>query len=187
MIPRKVHTLLDREAILDHFKNDIQGHDRYLRFGYMASDENIEKYIDHAFEEYGSKNSWFIVEDGNKVIATCHVSLDDSGQAEMGFTVNKDYRGKKIGQQLFFRGMTWACMKGVSSIYTHCLSENAVMQHIARKNDMTVVTLDVGEREATIKATKNQLQSYYEDKFMDNLAFIDKLVGMRYNFFKTTL
>jgi len=176
MIPRKVMYQDDKENILSHFVHDIKGEDRYLRFGTMLSDDAIKNYIDKALEGFGKNNMWFLIEDiDDGIIGTVHVNITAS-VAEMGFTVAPKYRGKKLGQQLFYRGSTWASMKGAKNIYTHCLSQNKVMQHIAKKNGMSIITLDEGEKEASVKVTKNSIRSYYEDTTMDNMAFVDSAV-----------
>ena len=180
MIPRKVMYETDKQKLLDHFINEIKGEDRYLRFGATMNDEFIKSYIDRALSDFGKTNMWFMIEDGDRVVGTVHVNIT-AGVGEMGFTVSPDYRGKGCGQQLFYRGSTWASMKGAKTIYTHCLSQNKVMQHIAKKNDMTIITLDEGEREASVKVTKSVLKSYYEDATMDQMAFVDHSIRKQQN------
>ena len=190
MIPRKIMYESDEGKLYYHFLNDIVGHDRYLRFGYAASDDNINDYLEKAFDEFGFKNMWFIVEKDNKVIGSVHVSFcpltkDGNYTAEMGFTVSPEHRGEGIGQELFIRGSTWAMMRGAKTLYTQCLSENKIMQHIAKKNGMTVVTISQGEKEATIQATKSKMQSYFDDKFFDNLAFVDQAITKQQSIYKS--
>jgi RimJ/RimL family protein N-acetyltransferase len=74
-------------------------------------------------------------------------------------------------------------MRGANTLYTQCLSENEVMQHIAKKNGMTVVTIGRGEKEATISATKGTIRAYYDDKMFDNIAFVDSSVHKQWNMF----
>jgi RimJ/RimL family protein N-acetyltransferase len=193
MIPRKIATEEDANRLYDHFLEDIVGHDRYLRFGYAASDDSVHDYLDKAFDEFGFKNMWFIVEHENAgVVGSVHVSFcpltkDGNYTAEMGFTVAPEFRGKGLGQELFIRGSTWAMSKGAKTLYTQCLSENQVMQHIAKKNGMTVVTITQGEKEATIQATKGKIQSYFDDKYFDNLAFVDSAVSLQQQIFKSLM
>jgi RimJ/RimL family protein N-acetyltransferase len=75
-------------------------------------------------------------------------------------------------------------MKGATTLYTQCLSENQVMQHIAKKNGMTVVTLGYGEKEASVQATKGTIRAYYDDRMFDNLAFVDMAITKQYNIYK---
>ena len=187
MIPRKIMYEDDENRLYDHFLVDIQGNDRYLRFGYQASNENVMTYLEGAFKDFGTTNMWFIAESEGRVVGSAHVSISVYKIAEMGFTVAPDHRGKGLGQDLFQRASTWAMMKGAKVLYTQCLSQNQVMQHIAKKNGMTVVTIGYGEKEATINATKGTIQSYFDDKVFDNLAFVDRAIEKQQNIYNTLM
>lgn len=184
MIPRKIMYESDEDKLFDHFLNEIVEHDRYLRFGYNPSNQNVIDYLTKSLLEFGDTNMWFVIEKDDKFIATVHVALNEKGVAEMGFTVSPEHRGKGHGQELFIRGSTWAMMKGATTLYTQCLSENQVMQHIAKKNGMTVVTLGYGEKEASVQATKGTIRAYYDDRMFDNLAFVDMAITKQYNIYK---
>ena len=187
MIPRKIMYEQDEGNLIDHFLVDIKGNDRYLRFGYQATNDNVMDYLSKAFNDFGVTNMWFIAEDEGRVVGSVHVTISDNDVAEMGFTVSPDYRGQGLGQDLFQRAAIWAMMKGAKTLYTQCLSENQVMQHIAKKNGMTVVTIGYGEKEATINATKGTIQSYFDDRFFDNLAFVDRAIEKQQGIYKTLM
>ena len=140
MIPRKMMYQEDEKLIIGHFLNDIVGEDRYLRFGHNASDEVVVQYLTDSFKSFGDTTMWFITLDKNEVVGTVHVTKDGPHYAEMGFTVSPNYRNQGIAQNLFHRGSTWAVVKGAQTLFTHCLSQNKVMQHIARKNGMNIIT-----------------------------------------------
>lgn len=187
MIPRKIMYEDDEAKLIDHFLVDIKGPDRYLRFGYQATNENVLSYLETAFHEFGTTNMWFIAEHEDRVVGSVHVSISPNDIAEMGFTVSPDFRGKGLGQDLFQRAATWAMMRGAKTLYTQCLSENQVMQHIAKKNGMTVVTIGYGEKEATINATKGTIRSYFDDRFFDNLAFVDRAIEKQQALYNTLM
>ena len=105
----------------------------------------------------------------------------------MGCTVSKDFRGKQIGQELFNRGVTWARMLGAETIFMHCLSENKVIQHIAKKGGMTVVTIDPSEKESTIKVKKNPIVAGFEDVVMESMAVYDMTIRTQKWFFERFL
>lgn len=150
---------MDIDRLVKHFFDDIRGDDRRLRFGHMVTDDIIERYIcDGSFEQYGLKNMWFIVEEGCDFIASCHVAYDKKTKsAELGLTVSPNYRDQKIGQELFNRGATWSRAMGADSLYMHCLSENKAVQHIAKKNNMTIVTLDPSEKKLQLELQRTKL------------------------------
>jgi RimJ/RimL family protein N-acetyltransferase len=185
MIPRKINCALDYEKLRQHFLNDIVGDDRRLRFGGAISDEFVLEYINHNPPRTLS-DMWFVVEDNDKIVATCHVAYDDKENvAELGLTVSPNYRNQKLGQQLFDRGVTWARMMGAESVFMHCLTENHVMQRIARNSGMTVVTLwPSDESEASIKIDKNRITAGFEDIVMENMALYDQSVRQQQWFFK---
>ena len=194
MIPRKLLNELDRENLTLHFINDIVGEDRRLRFGHSIIDDGVKNYLKGSFEEFGCKNMWFIVDIetpaqfGRKVIATCHIAYDDkTNSAEMGCTVSPEFRDKKLGQELFNRGITWARMRGAETVFMHCLSENKTIQHIAKKNGMTVVTIDPSEKESTIRVNKNPIVAGFEDAVMEQMAVYDMTVRNQKWFFASFL
>ncbi len=188
MLPRKlVPHKMDIDRLIKHFFDDIRGDDRRLRFGHMVTDDIIEKYIcDGSFEQYGFKNMWFVVEEGYDFVASCHVAYDKKTKsAELGLTVSPNYRDQKIGQELFNRGAIWSRALGADSLFMHCLSENKTIQHIAKKNNMTIITLDPSEKEATIKITKNQVMAGFEDAVLEQMAIYDSAIrNQRRSFLK---
>ena len=188
MIPRKL-THLDKQKLVDHFMNDIVDNDRRLRFGFEAPDTSVKEYIDKSIKcDYGYLSMWFVVDDGDRIVATCHVSLNpDTKTAEMGCTVSPDYRNQKVGQELFNRGVTWARMAGAEHVFMHCLSENKVIQHIAKKGGMTVVTLDPSEKESTIEVKQSRVEAGFRDYVMDTIAVYDMAVRHHYFFVKKYL
>ena len=188
MIPRKL-AHLDKQKLIDHFMNDIVGEDRRLRFGFQIPEPSIKEYIDNSIKyDYGYYSMWFVVDDGDEIVATCHVSLNpDTATAEMGCTVSPKYRNQKVGQELFNRGITWARMAGAEHVFMHCLSENKIIQHIAKKGGMTVVTVDPTEKESTIKVKQNRFEAGFKDYVMDTIAVYDMSIRQQYFFVKKYL
>ena len=188
MIPRKL-AHLDKQKLIDHFMNDIVDNDRRLRFGFEAPDSSVKEYIEKSITyDYGYTSMWFVVDEGDRIVATCHVSLNrETNTAEMGCTVSPDYRNQKIGQELFTRGITWARMAGAEHVFMHCLSENKVIQHIAKKGGMTVVTIDPSEKESTIQVKQNRFEAGFKDYVMDTIAVYDMAIRQQYFFVKKYL
>lgn len=185
MLPRKMNSVVDKNLLLEHLLNDITDEDRRLRFGYIATDEAVTQYFEKSLKQLGKTDMWFIIDDGYKVISSCHVYYcEETNTAEMGCTVSPKYRNKKLGQELFNRGVTWARMRGAENIFMQCLSENKIIQHIAKKNNMTVVTIGRGEKEATIKVKRNPISSLFEDSMMESIAVYDSAIRKQRWFFK---
>ncbi len=168
MVPRKVN-ILDRDRLIAHLVS-LQDEDRRLRFGGMVTDDYIKDYVTSSFK---TNCKWFACEEECKIVAACHASVLD-GQAELGCSVDKEYRGNKIAQAMFDRAVTWLRAQGITEVYMHCLTENGAMKHIARKNDMTVVS-EHGEVDATVSVQPATPFTPIVDAYADRMAIYDML------------
>ena len=124
----------DREAILQHLLA-LAPQDRYLRFGYMATDEQIEHYLDTI--DFERDEVFGIFNRHLELIAMAHLAFsnnpDAAACAEFGVSVLAHARGRGYGARLFDRAAVRARNDGVSLLFIHALSENAAMIRIARK------------------------------------------------------
>ena len=180
MIPRKLKAT-DVKSIVLHLTS-LKGEDRRLRFGGMVSDDYIIDYVEKSFLEGTSQ--WFGIDhiDGY-IIAACHASIYD-GQAELGCSVNPDYRSQGFAQLMFDRAVTWLRTKDIQEVYMHCLSENGAMKHIARKNDMTVVS-EEGETDATVEVKPASPFTAMTDAYLDRIALYDMIFKNQMKIMKT--
>lgn len=129
-----------RERIARHLLA-LDEHDRYLRFGYIASDEQIRRYVDGL--DFERDDIFGIYNRRLELIAMAHLahSVDSSFDAcgEFGVSVSKAARGRGYGGKLFERAVIHARNEGVHLMFIHALSENTAMLKIARKAGATVV------------------------------------------------
>lgn len=168
MAVRKL-SILDKDKIISHLQS-LQGEERRLRFGGSVSDDYIAKYVEKTCDV--KSNKWFGVDhiDGY-LVAACHVAIIDS-QAELGCSVDSEFRGLGYAQDMFDRAVTWLRTKGITDVCMHCLSENAIMKHIARKNDMAVVT-EGGESDANVQLAPPTPAVLVADQYADRIAVYD--------------
>lgn len=167
MAVRKL-TVIDKTRIIKNLVK-LQGEDRRLRFGMSCTDEYISNYVTKSFEQ---ESQWFGVDhiDGH-LVATCHVAIYN-GEGELGCCVDEDYRGEGFAQMMFDRAVTWLRVRGITNVFMHCLSENGAMKHIARKNDMVLVS-EYGETEAAVEVEPATPATYMEEAYMDRVALYD--------------
>ena len=177
MLVRKL-TILDKQRIIQNLLS-LQGEDRRLRFGTQCNDEYIVNYVNKSFEQ---ESKWFGVDhiDGH-LVATCHVAIHN-GEAELGCCVDENYRGEGLAQQMFDRAVTWLRTKGITNVFMYCLTENAVMRHIARKNDMTVVSCG-GDSDAKVEVEPATPATHLQDAYMDRIAMYDMYYKNSYRIF----
>ena len=146
-------------------------HDRYLRFGYTATDAHIERYVAglnfERDEIYGIFNSEL------QIIAMAHLALmKDAGRefsSEFGVSVSAHARGRGYGARLFERAVIHARNEKVYQMYIHALSENAPMIRIARKGGAKIER-DGSETEAFLSLPKRDLDSRVSEFVADQYA-----------------
>lgn len=113
----------------------LDADDRYLRFGYPATDEQIHRYV--AGLDFDHDEIFGIYNRKLELIAMAHLAFsrdpDASQCAEFAVSVLQKARGRGYGSRLFERATIHARNDGVELLFIHALSENTAMLRIARK------------------------------------------------------
>jgi GNAT superfamily N-acetyltransferase len=162
-----------RERIAAHLLA-LNEHDRYLRFGYAASDGQIGRYADglnfERDEIFGIYNRKL------QLIAMAHLAFSVNPElrscAEFGVSVLAKARGRGYGSRLFDRAVMHARNEGVDMMFIHALSENTVMLNIARKAGATIER-DGSESEAYLKLTPANMDSRMTEMVEEQVAQTD--------------
>lgn len=122
-----------RERIAVHLLA-LGEHDRYLRFGYAASDEQIQRYAQSL--DFDRDEIFGIYNRRLELISMAHLAFSTDPQsqscAEFGVSVLQKARGRGYGSRLFERAVINARNEGVELMFIHALSENTAMLKIAR-------------------------------------------------------
>ena len=171
MIPQRLFRSYHRDMVQQHLKR-LQGQDRRLRFGAMIPDEAIDEYVSKSWD---TNNVWFgIIEEG-EVIAAVHVAQDSDSRAELGLSVDDNWRGHKLGQALFERAVIALKARNIRDVFMHCLSENTIIKHIARKNEMVMVS-EYGETDADLHLSPSTPIDPITNVLVEQLALYDSAV-----------
>ena len=165
-----------RERIAAHL-HGLQAADRYLRFGYPATDAQISKYVDML--DFEQDEVFGIFSRRLELIAMAHLahamaSPATSGVAssEFGVSVLPHARGRGFGRRLFEHAMLHARNRGVETLLIHALSENTAMLKIARNAGATVVR-EGSESDATVKLPPDTLGSHVGELVEQQAAELD--------------
>lgn len=151
--------------------------DRYLRFGYPASDEQITKYamgLDFARDEVlGIFNRRL------ELVAMAHLAYSPEPQrpgkpamAEFGVSVLNKARGRGFGARLFEHAALHARNRSIDTLFIHALSENAPMLAIARKAG-AIVERDGSESEAWLRLPPDTVASHVGEAIERHIAELD--------------
>jgi len=148
--------------------------DRYLRFGYLANDAQIQAYVDTL--DFERDAVFGIYNRRLELVAMAHLaySVDKSYDAcaEFGVSVLPSVRGHGYGSKLFARAMRHARNEGVHLMFIHALSENTAMINIARKAGATVER-DGSEARAYLRLPPATFESQVTEMVEEQLAQTD--------------
>lgn len=162
-----------RERIAKHLLA-LGEHDRYLRFGYAANDEQIRRYVDGL--DFERDEIFGIYNRKLELIAMAHLALsaDPSCKAcaEFGVSVLQHARGRGYGARLFDRAVMHARNEGVDLMFIHALSENTAMIKIAR-NAGAIVERDGSETEAYLRLPPATMDSRMSELVDEQIAQTD--------------
>ncbi len=173
MVPIRSMGPAHRERIALHLLA-LSDHDRYLRFGYLASDEQIRRYTDHI--DFDRDDIFGIYNRKLQLLAVAHLAFSDSegckGCAEFGVSVLAMARGKGYGSRLFERAEIHARNEGVRMLFIHALSENTAMIRIAKRNGATLERQG-SETEAHLLLAPATVESRVDEFLDERIAQFD--------------
>ncbi|MDF1486436.1 GNAT family N-acetyltransferase [Ramlibacter sp. H39-3-26] len=171
MVPIRSLGPAHRERITAHLLA-LDPADRYLRFGYAASDEHIRRYTEHL--DFDRDEIFGIYNRRLELIAMAHLAYSPDPKldscAEFGVSVLKQARGRGFGGRLFDRAVMHARNAGVHMLFIHALSENTAMLKIAR-NAGASVQRDGSESDAYLKlppaSLDTRMAQFVEEQFAE--------------------
>lgn len=170
-----------RERIAAHLISLTES-DRYLRFGYAATDAQLSKYVDML--DFEQDEVFGIFNRKLELIAMAHLAHSMSNQveghppmSEFGVSVLPQYRGRGFGARLFEHAMLHARNRGVQTLFIHALSENVAMLKIARNAGATVERSG-SESEAWLRLPPDTLASHVGELVEHQAAELDYRLKM---------
>jgi len=179
--PIPVRSLSDRHRarILMHLLALTES-DRYLRFGYAASDAQLAQYADTI--DFSSDEVYGVFNRRLELVAAAHLALlPTSGagiEAELGLSVLRRARGRGMGRRLFDRAVLHARNRRIDTLVIHTLSENAAMLHIVTGAGATIAQ-DGGETLARLRLPRDDLLSHIDALVEGQAADLDFRIKRR--------
>ncbi len=180
-VPIRTLTERHRERVLTHLLK-LDERDRLLRFGHLASDEQIGRYVETLDFE---RDELFGVFDRRlALVAMAHLARADAAPdgndaaaarelvAEFGVSVLPRQRGRGIGSRLFEHAVMHARNRGVRLLQVHVARENSPMLAIVRRAGAQVV-VDGGEAIAELALPGDTIGSQLEELLGHHAADFD--------------
>jgi GNAT superfamily N-acetyltransferase len=163
-----------RERITAHLLA-LDVSDRFLRFGYPATDAQISKYVDML--DFEQDEVFGIFSRRLELIAMAHLAHAAATPAgatasEFGVSVLPHARARGFGRRLFEHATLHARNRGVETLFIHALSQNTAMLAIARNAGATVVR-EGSESEARLRLPPDTLASHVDELVGERAAELD--------------
>jgi ribosomal protein S18 acetylase RimI-like enzyme len=129
-VPVRALSERHRPRILGHLLS-LPERDRYLRFGYAASDAQLARYTD--LIDFADDEVLGVFDRRLTLIALAHLAvLPQDDEAEFGVSVLPSARGRGLGARLFDHAALHARNRGVHTLLIHALADNTAMLRIVR-------------------------------------------------------
>ena len=159
-----------RSRVLTHLLA-LDANDRHLRFGHVASDEQIEKYV--AQLDFERDEVFGIFDARLRLVALSHLAFaTDHRSAEFGVSVHPRVRGRGVGSRLFEHAVTHARNRGARSMAIYLARENTAMLSIVR-NSGAKVSYEGSEVLAQLQLPPDTLGSQLEALVESQAANLD--------------
>ena len=167
-IPIRQVSRAERPALSSHFLS-LAPDDRRLRFGTPLSDYSVRQYVERI--DFGHDAVFAVVDDELRLLGVAHLARGD-GHAELGVSVLEGCRARGVGGALLERAHLHARYWGVRALFMHCLTENAAMMRLARRQQMDIVA-EAGEADAWLKLPPPDAASHFGAVFAQRVALFD--------------
>ena len=166
-----------RPQIVRHLLG-LPADDRRLRFGGPTSEGAIEAYV--ARIDFTRDHVFGVLAPSMELLGVAHLALDAAEEsAELGFSVDPSARGKGYGYALLRRAVLHATNRGYRALFMHCLAENHIVMHLARKAGLHLV-VQSGEADGRLELEERTQAGALKEAIEDQFALVDYLLKQQY-------
>ena len=130
MCPTQLHF----RKLASHFVSLTSG-DRFLRFGWVATDVDIVAYVESLF--VSAARVFAVVEPDGDISGVLHLEFTGGG-ANVGLSVSSWGRNQGIGTLLLQRAGLLVCAQGLKTLFVRNLNFNSALQQLALRLGMHV-------------------------------------------------
>lgn len=169
-VPIRLLTPRHRERVLAHLLALEEG-DRMMRFGHLATDEQIAGYVERM--DFARDELFGIFDCRVHLVALAHLAFSNDGlRAEFGVSVSASERGRGFGSRLFEHAVMHARNRGVDTLVIHVARENSAMLGIVRRAGADL-QFDGSEAVAQLRLPADTLGSQIEALIGHSAAELD--------------
>jgi len=163
----------DHRPLIEQHLLALSERDRYLRFGYPATDERIRQHVRAL--DFVNHELFGIFNRRLELVATAHLAYadDQRSMAEFAVSVLPGTRGRGYGRRLFDHAVRHCRNRRADRMFIHALSENTPMLRMARSAGARVETAGP-ESEAWLQLPPDSVSSHMEELVDTRAALLNQ-------------
>jgi len=151
--------------------------DRYTRFCYNIKDENIDQFILSILYNFDDHHLFTATRD-NKIVGFGHLARE-SDDWELAVSVDGNCQGQGVADRLIDFMIDWGKTRGVHSVFMHCITQNAKIQHLARKHGLRMVERDGSEVTSKVDLPAPTPMDYTADFIREQRDLLDQMTDIQ--------
>ena len=169
----------DITALAD-YANHLKGlseADRYTRFCYNINDENIDRFILSILYNADDHHLFTATLD-DKIVGFGHLARENNDW-ELAVSVDGTCQGQGVADRLIDFMIDWGTTRGVHSVFMHCITQNAKIQHLARKHGLRMVERDGSEVTSKVDLPPPTPMDYTADFMREQKALLEQMTDIQ--------
>lgn len=159
-----------------HLKN-LSETDRYTRFCYNIKNENIDSFILSMLYNFDDHHLFTATRD-NKIMGFGHLAREGDDW-ELAVSVDGDCQGQGVADRLIDFMIDWGKTRGVHSVFMHCITQNAKIQHLAHKHGLRMVERDGSEVTSKVDLPPPTTMDYTADFLREQRELLEQMTEIQ--------
>jgi RimJ/RimL family protein N-acetyltransferase len=167
-------------AYAQHLKG-LSEADRYTRFCYNIKDENIDRFILSILYNTDDHHLFTATKDST-IVGFGHLAREGSDW-ELAVSVDSDCQGQGVANRIMDFMIDWGTTRGVHSVFMHCITQNAKIQHLARKHGLRLVERDGSEITSRVDLPPPTPMDYTADFLREQRELLEQMSDIQQRLF----
>lgn len=169
----------DISALADYAKHlkGLSDTDRYTRFCYNIKDENIDRFILSML--YNSDDHHLFTATKDDVILGFGHLAREGADWELAVSVDGNCQGQGVANDIMDFMIDWGTTRGVHSVFMHCITQNAKLQHLARKHGLRMVERDGSEVTSRVDLPLPTPMNYTADFLREQKDLLEQMTDIQ--------
>lgn len=151
--------------------------DRYTRFCYNIKDEAIDQFI-LSILYHADNHHLFTATLDNVIVGFGHLAREGNDW-ELAVSVDNAHQGQGVADKLMNFMIDWGKTRGVHSVFMHCITQNAKIQHLARKHGLRMIERDGAEVTSKVDLPAPTPMDYTADFMREQRELLEQMTDLQ--------